>query len=346
VIAMLLVVPAIATGDAAREDEAGSAPGAIHVPVPAVELPSASGGARAGEGGVTRIDRAGAAVSAERLGFTIDFPEWLRRKLGRAKPQAAGEEAEVRRSSLVLAPYVTASPLVGVGFGVAAAGTLQRGDPETTRLSKFSTSVLVTTEGQVQVPVRTDIVLPGNRWNLVGLWAWKKFPIPTWGLGGNTPESAKTIVDYQLLRFYEIVNRQVASDFYLGAGYRLDYFVDVVNEDAALGETAFSTYPYGTGSSSLNSSLALNALYDTRDSPVFATRGVYANLSYAFTPRFLGSDTTWQSAYLDLRGYRLLSRRLALGARCWPSTCTRRASRTRMASSSTSRGSSTGGRRW
>jgi hypothetical protein len=310
-IALLLLVPAIVAADAEREGKPRSANGSTYVP--AIELPTGGGGALAGEGGSLRMEPAGASVSAERLGVTMDAPEWLGKVTGWWKPKPpAAQDVHARR--ITMAPYITSSPLVGVGFGLAAAGTRQHGDPRTTRLSKFSASALVTTRQQYSIPLRTDIVLPGGDWNLVGLWAWKKFPTPTWGLGGNTPDSAKTTIDYQLLRLYEIVNRRVAKGLYLGAGYRLDYFFDVKDQAAGSGrQTEFATYPYGTGSTSFNSSLAANLLYDTRDSPVFATRGVYANLSYGFSPRFLGSDTDWQTAYLDVRNYRLLARRLALG---------------------------------
>ena len=87
-------------------------------------------------------------------------------------------------------------------------------------------------------------------------------------------------------------------------------------EDQAAGTsqlTDFQPYPYGTGSSSLNSGLMLNVLYDSRDSPVFATRGLYANVNYAGVPHWLGSDTTWQNAVVDLRSYFKLAPRLVLG---------------------------------
>jgi Omp85 superfamily domain len=258
------------------------------------------------------METAGTEVSASRLGVTKDLPEWLREKMGRKKP--ASEEPAPGARKITWAPYITVSPLVGTGFGVGLAGTRQRGDVETTRLSKFSASVLVTTEKQFSAPLRTNINLPGGNWNLVGLWRWSRFPTPTWGIGGNTPESAETTIDYQLLRLYEIVNRRVATNFYLGAGYALDYYFNVKDRAAGTGRvTDFQTYPYGTGSTSFNSALVLNVLYDSRDSPVFATRGFYGNLSYAFTPEWLGSDTTWQSAYLDLRAYRKLAPRWVLG---------------------------------
>jgi len=308
--ALLALIP---SARAEGESQAGGdAEPAYRKYLPSPTLPM-GGGARGGEGGATRIDNPGADISAERMGVTMDFPEWLREALGKPKP-ASTAAPETGARQITWAPYITVSPLVGVGFGVGLAGTRQRGDVETTRISKFSGSVLVTTEKQYSVPFRTDITLPGGDWNLVGLWKWANFPSPTYGIGGNTPDSAKTTIDYQLLRFYEIINRRIFTNFYLGAGYRLDYYFNMKDQAAGTGRiTDFQQYPYGTGATSLNSSLAANVLYDSRDSPVFATRGFYANLSYAFTPKFLGSDTTWQTMYLDLRTYLRLARPLVLG---------------------------------
>jgi hypothetical protein len=307
VAALLGVIPATAR----PEGESGSEQRPPPWYVPSVTLPT-SGGGRSGEGGPTRTESTGTDLSAARLGVTLDLPEWLREKLGKEKP--AAEEAGPGERRITWAPIIQASPVVGTSFGVGLAGTRQRGDIATTRISTFSGSAQATTQSQYWAQLRTNINLPGGDWNLVGLWRWSKFPSPTWGIGGNTPESAKTTIDYQLLRFYETANRRIATNFYLGAGYALDYFYNVKDRAAGTGQvTEFQDYPYGTGSTTLNSQLVLNVLYDSRDSLVFATRGLYANLSYSYTPRWLGSDTTWQSAYLDLRGYRQLARRLVLG---------------------------------
>ena len=306
VAALLGLIPAAAR----PEGESGSDQKGTSWYVPSATLPT-SGGGRSGEGGPTRTENPDTDVSAARLGVTKDLPEWLREVVGKKKP---AEEPAPGARRITWAPIITASPIVGTSFGVGLAGTRQRGDVETTRLSTFSGSAQATTQSQYWASLRTNANLPGGDWNLVGLWSWSKFPSPTWGIGGDTPESAKTTIDYQLVRFYEIVNRRVVTNFYLGAGYALDYYFNMMDRAAGTGRvTDFQEYPYGTGSTSLNSQLVLNVLYDSRDSPVFATRGLYANLSYAYTPRWLGSDTTWQTAYLDLRGYRKLARRLVLG---------------------------------
>jgi hypothetical protein len=209
---------------------------------------------------------------------------------------------------------------MGVGFGVAGAGTVELGEQHDTRPSKYATNVLVTTNHQFSIPLRTDITLPGGDWNLVGLWRWSKFPAPTWGLGGNTPASAESTIDRSLVRVHEMVNRRLVADLYAGAGLYLDYDYDVSDGGTASGApSAFSQYPYGTGRSSLSFGPGFDLFWDSRDSAVNASRGVYANLNYSYVPTFLGSTNEWQSLYLDLRAYVPFERRLvvALWSYAW-----------------------------
>ena len=320
---MLLVTAALAAalqgaGDphAAGEPAGGTRP-AGPATAPAVRAtifpPDRIGGAVAGSAGPQEpLAMEAPEVSPTYVAPRQDFPDWLGEATGWWRPPPP-EAARDQRFHVTVAPFVTSSPLIGVGAGVAAAGTFQFGDPETTSLSKFSTNVLVTTEHQFSVPLRTNVTLPGGEWNLVGLWRWSRFPSPTWGLGGNTPESVKSIVDYQLIRFHELVNRRVVGHFYAGVGYVFDYYFDIANTDVPPGVvTDFATYPWGTGEHSTSSGLCLNLLLDSRDSPIAAARGWYANLNYTFNPAFLGSETTWQTVYLDVRTYLALPGRLVL----------------------------------
>ncbi len=294
--AIALLLALASPGRAAAQEQ--SKPSGIDL-VPQV-VPTEAGGVRsAGAGGTGSNPLPVAQPAAENV---LDLPAWIGKETGWWKPPSA-QEQKAETSHLTWAPFVTSSPLIGAGFGVAAAGTMQLGNPETTRLSKWMTNVLITTERQYSIPLRTNINLPGGEWNLVGLWRWSKFPSPTWGLGGNTPESAKTIIDYNLIRLYETANRRIVGDLYVGAGWFLDYYFNIQNSGTTAAAREFASYPYGTGSTSFSSSPCLNLLYDDRDSIVSPTRGFYGNLNYSFAPSWLGSDTTWQSVYLDLRTY-------------------------------------------
>src|SRR5215472_639205 len=281
------------TGASAEDSSSGSTSDTY---VPTIGAPGAAGGARAGGSG-----NAGARPEFETppgRGAPMfvpqeDFPAWLGRTTGWWKPPA--EPDPNQRRHVALAPFITSSPLMGVGAGVAAAGTIQLGSPETTPLSTFSTNLLITTNGQYSVPLRTNINLPGGDWNLVGLWRFSWFPSPTWGLGGNTPESAKTTIDYKSWTLYETVSRRIVGNFYIGLGYYFDYFFNISDRGAANGPTVFTEYPFGTGTSSLSSGVGLNFLYDDRDSPVNPRRGFYANFNSPSCPTWLEGYPTCQS---------------------------------------------------
>jgi hypothetical protein len=240
-----------------------------------------------------------------------DFPGWLGRTTGLWQAPSAPDPTQ--RRHMALAPFITTSPLMGVGFGVAAAGTIQLGDRETTPLSTFSSNILITTNKQYSIPLRTNINLPGGDWNLVGLWRFSKFPSPTWGLGGNTPDSAKTTIDYNSVTVYETVSRRIVGNFYVGLGYYLDLYFNVSDQGAKNGPTVFTEYPFGTGRSTVSSGVGANFLFDNRDSPVNAHRGIYANANYTFSPTWLGSTTRWHSLWLEGRTYVPMSRRMVLG---------------------------------
>jgi hypothetical protein len=300
--------------DAAEEGAAEAAPGDDQASAPEVALPGSTRTVPAGKGSVAagRIEVArpperGAAAATE------DFPTWLGERLGLKKPPPPGEaEKKPAKRHLTVIPFVSSSPVTGLGFGVAAAGTTQRGEPENTSLSTYSLSFTLTTQSQYALTSRHDLRFADD-WGLTGMERWTKWPSPTWGIGGNTPESAKSTMDYQLVRLYELVSRRLFGSLYAGAGYTFDWYYNVSDGPSANGQpTDFSTYPFGTGSTSLNSGPALSLVWDTRDSPVYPTRGIYADFNYTYFPTWLGSGTTWHNVYLDLRSYHQLAPWLVL----------------------------------
>jgi len=309
----LLFVASAAT--AAEEGTAQAAASDDQSSVPEVALPGSTGTVAAGKGSgvagrieVARPSERGAGAA------TKDLPTWLGELLGFKKPPPPGDpEKKPTKRHLTVIPFVSSSPVTGVGFGVAAAGTTQRGEPENTSLSTYSLSFTLTTQSQYALTNRHDLRFAGDDWGLTGMARWTKWPSPTWGIGGNTPESAKSTMDYQLVRLYELVSRRLFGNLYAGAGYSFDWYFNVRNGGSATGQpTDFSTYPYGTGSTSLNSGPAVSLVWDSRDSPVYPTRGIVADFNYTFFPTWLGSGTTWHNAYLDLRTYHQLAPWLVL----------------------------------
>jgi hypothetical protein len=219
-------------------------------------------------------------------------------------------------------PFVISTPLIGVGGGVAVAGSFRVGSSPGTSYSSFGVAGLVTTHHQRSVAVRSDLRLPGNDWMLVGDWAIGNFPGPAWGIGSDTPDSNETLVARSEVKFHETAFRRLAGPVYVGIGYFLDHEFGIQDHGTADGSpSAFSQYPYGTSGTSLSSGVTLNLLWEARDNPVNPWSGAYGLVRWRLGPEAAGSETSWQTLWAEWRGYVPLPIRssIALWAFGWTS---------------------------
>ncbi len=159
-----------------------------------------------------------------------------------------------------------------------------------------------TTKQQFIVPVEANIWTKGNKYNILTDWHFEKFPQQTYGLGGLTTDADGYQIDYSYLRFYQTLLKTILPDFYLGFGYDLDYYFNVVEVDPPAGVvTDFEKY--GLQSKSVSSGVTLNLLFDERRNAINPKQGYYANIVYRNNFTFLGSDANWQSLLFDIRKY-------------------------------------------
>ena len=61
-----------------------------------------------------------------------------------------------------------------------------------------------------------------------------KYPDYTWGIGGNTDEGNRSIMEFEYLRYYQALLKKVAGNTSLGVGYRFDkhYNIEEQLEDS------------------------------------------------------------------------------------------------------------------
>ena len=252
----------------------------------------------------------------------LDLPEWMAEITGldRAPRPSTVTSGRLRWAAV---PFVVSNPLIGLGAGAAVAGAFRLGDAGSTSYSSFSVSGLLTTNGQRSLNVRSKVRLPDNDWLLVGDWALSHFPGPAWGVGPDTPDSAQSMVDRREVKFHETAYRRVNGPVYVGLGYFLDDEFDIEDRTAAAtGQpTAFTTYPYGTSGRSLSSGATVDLLVEERDNPVNPWRGVFALARLRIEPPHAGTPESWQSLWLEGRGYVPLghAQTLALWAYGWTS---------------------------
>jgi hypothetical protein len=206
--------------------------------------------------------------------------------------------------SFLILPTIGYNPAFGGYFGAGISANGWLGDPRNTNISVFSLSATYSTSAQISVQLRSDAWTPGNGWRWSGDWRYLDTAQPTYGLGPTNVQLGKYPMDFRLLRFYQQAYRHVKGPFYAGVGYQLDSYQDIKDERAEKGEqTPFSLYSRGTPATTTTSGLSVNVLVDTRDSPIYSTRGVYWNAGLVSHLKDIGSDADWQELFTEFRAY-------------------------------------------
>lgn len=203
-------------------------------------------------------------------------------------------------------PVISFVPAIGYSLQTEAAGTLTgnivfRSSPNS-KISSITTSMGYTQKRQFTLPIVSAIWSRDNKYVFLGDARFYVYPQSTYGLGSNSEIADKQHMRYNLFRFSEIVMKNVAGDFYLGAGYKLQQHWNITNKKPEDG--GISDYQvYGATSSSTSSGLSLNALFDSRDNAVNSSKGFYAAVQYYDYLKALGSNNNWRALIIDVRKY-------------------------------------------
>jgi hypothetical protein len=236
----------------------------------------------------------------------------LARILGKepSAPDTSAEAMSGQQRIVTILPSISASPSTGLQLGIGGNVVNRLGPLETTNLSIINGSVNYTTKGQLNVIFRSNVFLPGNGYKLEGDWRYLVARQPTFGLGRAQPESTSVdSLDYQQVRFYQTVYKNVGSGVLIGPGYLFDWHFDISDQKADAGlPSPVVDYEGSYRKSTVSSGLSLNALIDTRDSPVYATRGLLAYASARGYPTWMGSTNDWSELQLEVRTYKMLKR--------------------------------------
>src|SRR5262249_55019458 len=211
-------------------------------------------------------------------------------------------------------PAVGYTPTTGLLVGVAGSLGVYLGDPQSTTISSVLATVLYTSNDQFLFQAASTFMTADNQWQLQGDWRFLLFNQDTYGLGtGHTPvssafsvnglgttdgESGAQPMDFDLIRFLETAVWRVWGAFFAGPACSFDRYCAIVDRTLDLQASppvvtshyaysvleGFSTRAYTV------SGVSMNVAFDNRDSTINPYRGYYANLSYLWTPTFLGSS--------------------------------------------------------
>jgi len=200
-----------------------------------------------------------------------------------------------------------AGSVAGGGTAIATAfnAAFYTGNEATTSLSTVTFAPWFTFEGKCVLPFRTLVWLPNDVLLSKGDTRFMVYPQYTWGLGGNTNQDNKALLEYNYLRFYHSFLKKVGKKTFFGAGYDLDYHFNLILEKDTSTISDIPIFDYGNNyrNNSTSSGPVINFVIDTRRNSLNPPGGAYFSLDYRFNVEFLGSTFNWQSIYADARKY-------------------------------------------
>ena len=232
-------------------------------------------------------------------------------------------------------PLLMSNPTFGFMYGVAASTSVYMGDPTTTRLSTSLGSISYTTMNQFMFTFKSNVYLENDSWILLGDMRYFNTSQPTFGLGTG-PQSLKLangfeyedgffseeipgaqLMEFQFIRFHETAFKQINGNFYVGAGYHLDYhyqindnLLDLDTDPPTITSHYLYNQKYGFDNDKYAlSGISLNALYDSRDNAANTYTGRYALATFRINPTWLGSSKNSTSVWLEYRDYIALSKK-------------------------------------
>lgn len=177
--------------------------------------------------------------------------------------------------------------------------TFLLGEKENTNNSTVYLIPYISFNNQFGIELYPTIWLKENSWNFVGEYFGLNFPQDTWGLGGDTPESNETLVDGKTLRFHQNVLKGILPNLAVGLGYQYDE-----HHELEIKETNIDAdIPEITTNKTISSGVSLPIVFDNRKNINNPQNGMYASATYLYNDKSLGSDTKWQSLFIDARKY-------------------------------------------
>jgi hypothetical protein len=208
------------------------------------------------------------------------------------------DSSKVRFSLFPSASSKTGGKTVVTSFNA----TFLLGDISNTNVSTVYFIPYIAFGGQYGFQLQPNIWLHRNSWNFTGEYFVLRYPQNTWGLGGNSPEEYKILIDYKHVRIHQNALKGILPHFAIGLGYALDKHKNIKLEENEIGQIINTYFPENKNYT-ISSGITLPVIFDSRRNSVNPVQGFMSSLTYSLYYPFLGSDDKWQSLFVDVRKY-------------------------------------------
>ena len=218
----------------------------------------------------------------------------------------------VYKNKLLIFPLIALSTETNWVFGFANAYIFKtsKKDP-TLRTSTMPSGFLYTLNDQILIAIGANIFLPKEKYIIRFENSFSKFPDKFWGIGNDTPESAKE--PYTFTQFYvnPQVNRKIKNNFFLGLGIEYQSVFKIKYDSGGVFEQQEVTGIYQREKYHVLGFSVL-ATHDSRNHTYTPNKGSLLRIKFSNFSDGTGSDYTFQGFDVDYRKFIALKRNQVL----------------------------------
>ena len=216
------------------------------------------------------------------------------------------------KNKLLIFPLTALSTETNWVFGVANVFLFKTSKKDSLlRISTMPSGFLYTLNKQMLIALGANIYLPKEKYIIRFENTFSKFPDKFWGIGNDTPESAKE--SYTFTQFYinPQLHRKVKNNFFLGAGWDYQDVFNIAYDSAGNFANQEVVGIYNKTDYHV-SGYSLFVMHDSRNHTYMPNKGSLLRIKFSNFNNTIGSDYNFQGLEIDFRKFIKLSRRQTL----------------------------------
>ncbi len=216
---------------------------------------------------------------------------------------------ETKNVSMLLIPIIFYSPETKFAFGGGGQMFFKTKKSKTDYLnSTILASAIYTLNKQLIVEIQPQIYFNNENYFLDTKFRYKIFPNLFWGIGPDTKDSTKENYNQTEISFSAAFLKRLPSNLNFGFEFNFaNYNVTEVQEGGIL---ASDTVEGSSGATLVGLGIVLNL--DTRDNKFSPLGGGFYQFKTNFSSKVMGSTSSFNTYFLDLRKYIKIGKRHVL----------------------------------
>ena len=199
-------------------------------------------------------------------------------------------------------PAIASSPETGMQFGVTMLAVFDPPSSRQARPSSIVPTIVRSSKGQTRVSLDGEYWTANNDRRLQASVAWQRFPLPYYGRGDTTSESAKEIYTPQGIEAGMSVQQRLGGRWYGVASARL--LDQTITPDSQSGVLRFNSVPGARGGRVVEGGFGV--MRDSRDFVFNPSHGSLAQVTATLARPSIGSEFHYTRLRTEWRKYHAL----------------------------------------